>query len=389
MLNNDLLQEIISAPDFCLLNPPFGVGVDRKRLETRSLEMAIDRLPINGQCVAIMPDGFLGRSGQDQLLRKRLVKECDLQEIILLPLHVFAESAQVYTCLLSFQKSSGGGITKIYDLRDASSPQLQKRSPILTLSRQDIREHKYSLLINDYQEPEDYDETRESVLLQAWEGCLQSEITQEQLSMFSASQETKNINQRIKYLKKMYRCGCDLLAERLKTYCNKNQFDMIQGGTLFQINSGKKAEKEVNASNLIYGSAGVSGLTFTSSKQESLQWLVVGRTGSNCGNVYRPWQNGVVSSNAMQVIPIAKDIELEILRLQLHSANLGQSRRGTGQPYITNDVPLSKYYCVPDKSSQEQFLQSNITLLRDIQKCEQELQKLEANKYAGTHLRSR
>lgn len=94
--------------------------------------------------------------------------------------------------------------------------------------------------------------------------------------------------------------------------------------------------------------------------------IVIGRVGSGCGCIYRAWSRGLLTHNAIGVAAMDERVLPEFLLALLCAAQLGRYRRGTGQPYLTQEDILQRTYKIPSLQDQQRFLQANGPLLQII-----------------------
>lgn len=105
--------------DCIITNPPFGgyeddgVGsdypADLRTRETADMFMALiikKLLKENGRAAVVLPDGFLFGTGVKDVLKKLLLRDCNLHTIIRLPRGVFAPYTTIKTNLLFFTKGT-------------------------------------------------------------------------------------------------------------------------------------------------------------------------------------------------------------------------------------------------------------------------------------------
>ena len=64
---------------------------------------------------------------------------------------------------------------------------------------------------------------------------------------------------------------------------------------------------------------------------------------------------------------------MDILWLLLRTARLNRLKRGSGQPYLTQELLLDRMYSVPSLEGQDQFLTREDELIREIQTLERML----------------
>lgn len=371
-----------------LMNPPFGVDKSGERLETKFINQALDRMQVQDQVAAIVPNGLLNRKGEDVRLRMRLIEEFDLQRIVKLPLSIFVGKAQVHTSILYFAKNKSKGFTEVYDLCDTTDVQKlayidRNSAPEYILDHSIVRLYDYSLNPSDYPDSFEVPSLSEDALLSRWNTLLakvqQGPDTEDdaQLCLFEPVKSSTGTTKRIKLLRKLCLSGWDLLEERLRIFCTTNPCIEKLGEDLFRLCAGQKAYKLSNAPYRIYGSSGFQGFSSQRMRYNTLCGLVIGRVGSNCGNVYKPLTDGIVNHNAMQVILKNNDLSLEIMQLLLYAAHLNQYRRGTGQPYIIQETPMKMKFSFPVPLAQQEFLLQNDGVLRILQQSQREIEEME------------
>ncbi|MGD9276481.1 MAG: N-6 DNA methylase [Candidatus Pacearchaeota archaeon] len=105
--------------DYIITNPPYGNGtikaetdsVTSNRKEIAFLVRVISLLKVGGKCCIILPDGVL-ENPSFEMLRRRLLEQCDIDAIISMPKFAFAPYTKEKTYALFMTKRSDK-ITKI------------------------------------------------------------------------------------------------------------------------------------------------------------------------------------------------------------------------------------------------------------------------------------
>lgn len=131
---DSIRDTITNKYDIVLANPPFGIkGLTYKDIhnslrdeylpiETNNavslfIQAIIYILKINGRCAVVLPDGqdLFGKSEYMFLVRKYLLKTCDLKEVVYMPSGVFTNTS-IKTCVFYFfKKAEGVDVLKIDD----------------------------------------------------------------------------------------------------------------------------------------------------------------------------------------------------------------------------------------------------------------------------------
>lgn len=135
-----LFDEAPSVFDVILTNPPFGgkEGKDAQKnyafatgsTQTLFVQHILDELAPNGKCAIVLDDGFLFRTDESAFVetKRKLLTECNLTTIVVLPEKVFSGAgADVRTNLLFFDK--GKKTDKIW-YYDFSHLKVGKKSPM-------------------------------------------------------------------------------------------------------------------------------------------------------------------------------------------------------------------------------------------------------------------
>jgi type I restriction-modification system DNA methylase subunit len=127
-----------------LANPPFGIkGLEYLAITDPNrdqympikinnavclfLQLIISILEINGRCAVVMPNGKETCSKTDQfvLIRKYLMKTCDLKQVILLPGKVFTHTS-IETCVFYFEKKFES--SNVLQIKDKKTSKTSQRS---------------------------------------------------------------------------------------------------------------------------------------------------------------------------------------------------------------------------------------------------------------------
>lgn len=129
--DDSIRSRIDTKYDIVLANPPFGLKsinyedvFDKNSIPISStngvvlfLQIIIHCMKINGRCAVVLPTGKELNNKKDQsliMLRKFLMKTCDLKRIIYLPSGVF-EHTQILTCVFYFEKKKNGNEVLRFD----------------------------------------------------------------------------------------------------------------------------------------------------------------------------------------------------------------------------------------------------------------------------------
>ncbi|MFX0086410.1 MAG: N-6 DNA methylase [Candidatus Hodarchaeota archaeon] len=130
------LEEVESSIDVVMTNPPFGGEEESdimnnfppygRTTETSTLffQFIIKRLNYNGRCGIIVPNGFLFGDGVEKKVKEKLLKECNLHHIIVLPEGTFAPYTTIPTNILFFNK---GQPTKMIHYLEVPKPEIGKQ----------------------------------------------------------------------------------------------------------------------------------------------------------------------------------------------------------------------------------------------------------------------
>ena len=180
-----------------LANPPFKGSLDAesvsgdllkvcktKKTELLFLALFLRILDVGGRCACIVPDGVLfGASTAHKAIRKEIVENQRLEEVVSMPSGVFKPYAGVSTAILVFTKTEHGGTDNVwfYDMTADGFSLDDKRTPInendipdiverfhhreqeverkrteksFMVSKQEIVDNGYDLSINKYKEVE-------------------------------------------------------------------------------------------------------------------------------------------------------------------------------------------------------------------------------------------
>ena len=344
--------------DIALLNPPFGYRRSPtygNRLENRIFLETLRALRADGHCTAVMPNGFLGRGAAVQALRKELCETWHLTEVLLLPLFVFPDK-QVYTSVLRIAKrQEEQDATSLYDLRGCTSvrelyAQYASGQPDAVLTRQALRQQEYRLLPQTDTAEEAPPTVQRQRLLQ--------EISElEQRTLLPAQRRQLWVLNQRRYA---------LLGWEVSAFLPTVQTKPYTGYQLFRLKNGERTVRgEPTGTFTAYGASGAYGKT-TRCSMEFAPMIVIGRVGSGCGCIYRAWSRGLLTHNAIGVAAMDERVLPEFLLALLCAAQLGRYRRGTGQPYLTQEDILQRTYKIPSLQDQQRFLQANGPLLQII-----------------------
>lgn len=366
---------------YLVANPPFGGREGGQRRETAFLLHALDQLAPGGTCACIVPNGLLSRAS-DQTIRQILVEEYWLSRIVMLPLHCFQPAASVRVSILVVTKvpAPEGLPILLSDLRSAAPGQRldellpSGQFPPLALERAEVRAHQYSLTPEEYgvlppppsgAELAALEEERDT-LLRLRNG------QEEQLSLFPAQplplgQDRERDPQ---LLELDYRC----LDARFLRWLHQTKACLLPGRELFQLRNGEK-DGEVPAGPSVprYTAAGRSGTAGRSTPGVPVPAVIVSRVGAYCGSVFRSEEACCVSANAFYVSGYSDAVRLDILYLLLRTAQLNRLKRGSGQPYLTQELLLDRMYSVPSLEEQDGFLKREGELIREIRTLERTL----------------
>lgn len=385
-------EELKEKYECIVLNPPFGYTHSMKpgnRLENKFIIHAMKSLEENCNCIAIVPNGILGRTASEDIsLRSTLTENYHLIRVILLPLSVFT-SAEVYTSILVIKNSiESDKKTEIFDLRNCKSNKnlceyYDESKPACILKKEDLQAHKYILLPEEYDRKSNIDindllNTQNKILKQLDKVRKESspclfEEKNGQINMFITNAA---VLKRKQILKQILDLEYEFLSCELLIFCSKKVCSLYKGIQLFDLKGGNKCcDKKTKGSNIFYGAGGPHGTT-PYNNMSSNNSIIIGRVGS-CGNVYQAWTKGFLTDNAIMVIPKTEFVLPDFLLLLLRSAHYKKYQRGTGQPYITQENIYGKEFMLPALADQTNFLKQNEHTLQKIKKSEQELEELE------------
>ncbi len=130
------LEEVESSIDVVMTNPPFGGEEESviinnfppygRTTETSTLfiQFIIKRLKYNGRCGIIVPNGFLFGNGVQKKVKEKLLKDCNLHHIVVLPEGTFAPYTTIPTNILFFNK---GQPTKKIHYIEVPGPEIGKQ----------------------------------------------------------------------------------------------------------------------------------------------------------------------------------------------------------------------------------------------------------------------
>lgn len=113
-----------------------------------------------------------------------------------------------------------------------------------------------------------------------------------------------------------------------------SNFERVRLDSLVTFGNGKtlpSAQGEINA----YGGNGVIGRV--QSPNYPAKTIIVGRVGSQCGNVHKAEKSCWVTDNALAGIP-KKETDFEFLYYLLKQLKLNELRVGSGQPLVTQTI---------------------------------------------------
>lgn len=364
---------------YLVVNPPFGGCGGARRRESAFLLQALDQLAPGGTCACIVPNGLLSRSS-DRELRRKLVEEYWLSRVVMLPLHCFQPAASVRASILVVTKVPAPEQLPIQlsDLRSAGPGQRldellpSGRFPPLSLDREEIRAHQYSLVPEEYSalppllpEEDAVEEEREALLRQRnGQG--------DQLSLFPAQPlplgEDRERDPRLLELSR--RC----LDARFLRWLHRTGGRPTPGRALFQLRNGEKdGEQPAGGTVPRYTAAGRTGFARRPTPGAPAPTLIVSRVGTYCGSVFRSEEPCWVSANAFYLTGCSGEVRTDILWLLLRAARLNRLKRGSGQPYLAQEQLLDRMYILPDLEAQDRFLKEEEPLIREVRTLEQRL----------------
>lgn len=366
---------------YLVANPPFGGQGGEHRRESAFLLQALDRLAPGGTCACIVPNGLLSRSS-DRELRQKLVEEYWLSRIVMLPLHCFQPAASVRASILVITKVPAPEHLPIQlsDLRSADPGQrldellLSGRFSPLSLDREEIRTHRYSLTPEEYSTlPPLLSEEEAAALEREREALLRLRNGQgDQLSLFPAQPlplgEDRERDPQLMQLSR--RC----LDARFLRWLHGAGGRPTPGRALFQLRNGER-DGELPAGGTVprYTAAGRSGFAPRPTPGTPVPTLIVSRVGTYCGSVFRSEEPCCVSANAFYLTGCSGEVRTDILWLLLRAARLNRLKRGSGQPYLAQEQLLDRMYSLPDLEEQDRFLREEKALIREVQTLEHRL----------------
>ncbi len=366
---------------YLVANPPFGGREGDQRRETAFLLHALDQLAPGGTCACIVPNGLLSRTS-DLDLRQRLVEEYWLSRIVMLPLHCFQPVASVRVSILIVTKVPAPEHLPIQlsDLRSADPGQRldellpSGRFPPLALERAVVRAHQYILTPEEYGVlPPPPSEEALAALERERDALLRLRNGQEdQLSLFPAQPLPlgRDRERDPQLLELSRRC----LDARFLRWLHGTETCPVPGRELFQLRNGEK-EGEIPVGSAVprYTAAGRSGMAGRPTPGVPAPALIISRVGTYCGAVFRSEEPCCVSANAFYLSGHSDAVRMDILWLLLRTARLNRLKRGSGQPYLTQELLLDRMYSVPSLEGQDQFLTREDELIREIQTLERML----------------
>jgi type I restriction enzyme M protein len=124
-----------TAEDLTVIRPDFWVRTANKQLNF--VQHVISCLKPGGRAAVVLPDNVLYEAGSAELVRRHLLKECDVHTLLRLPTGLFyAAGVQANVLFLERRRPRPGSAMFVYDLRTGNRFSLKKRP----LSSEDMRE---------------------------------------------------------------------------------------------------------------------------------------------------------------------------------------------------------------------------------------------------------
>ena len=379
--------------DLALLLPPFGYTrtdsfAQKRRLETLFLTQTARALRPGGRCVALVPNGVLGRTGRaDDSLRRLLVNERHLERVILLSPALFPSSEVSTSLLVIDHRLSETDTTAFYDLRDGAAEALstdwEAISPTAVRTRDELAAAAYRLLPDADPDPAassiepDRLRQRRETLRQQWAALAEApsvlpEDWHGQLRLF---EEEDTLSVRRHHTRRRLQLLYDRLDCELALYVQEHPVPTAEGRALFALKNGETCEEKNRSGPYpLYGAGGIYGAANVSNMAEDSA-ILIGRVGSSCGQVFRAHRQGFVSDNALQVLSISDQLCPDFLFALLQGAHLERHGYGTGQPYITQAVVLDRLYPLPSREQQQDFLRAAAAIFAAIEEEERRLEE--------------
>lgn len=378
--------------DLILLFPPFGYArtdsfAQKRRLETLFLTQAARALRPGGRCVALVPNGVLGRTGKaDDSLRRLLVNERHLERVIQLSPTLFPSSEVSTSLLVIDHRLSETDTTAFYDLRDRAAAALstdwETVPPTAVRTREELAAAAYRLLPDtgpaaaDAVEPDRLRQRRET-LRQQWEALAQapSALPEDWHGQLRLLEEEDTLSVRRHHTRQRLQLLYDRLDCELTLYVQEHPVPTAEGRTLFTLKNGETCEEKNRSGPYpLYGAGGIYGAASVSNMAEDSA-ILIGRVGASCGQVFRAHRQGFVSDNALQVLSISDQLCPDFLFALLQGAHLERHGYGTGQSYITQAVVLDRLYPLPSREQQQDFLRAAAAIFDAIEEEERQLEE--------------
>ena len=198
----DSIREPITRKFDCILaNPPFGIKglkydgfnyplkseyipIKTDSAVSLFIQAIIHMLNINGRCAVVLPDGqdLFGKNKKLMLIREYLLRTCDLQRVIYLPIGIFnytniktcvfyfikkTEGREIINCSVSVSKTTGKESRRVYKFTGTPAtklvsycsynPEDESMTPIIQVNIDQIISNNYSLNGYEYIHEEEVD----------------------------------------------------------------------------------------------------------------------------------------------------------------------------------------------------------------------------------------
>jgi type I restriction enzyme M protein len=115
-----------AAEDLTVVRPDFWVRTANKQLNF--VQHVVACLKTGGRAAVVLPDNVLYEAGSAEVVRRRLLEECDVHTLLRLPTGLFyAAGVQANVLFLDRRRSRPGSGMFVYDLRTGNRFSLKKR----------------------------------------------------------------------------------------------------------------------------------------------------------------------------------------------------------------------------------------------------------------------
>jgi type I restriction enzyme M protein len=115
-----------AAEDLTVVRPDFWVRTANKQLNF--VQHVVACLRAGGRAAVVLPDNVLYETGSAEVVRRRLLEECDVHTLLRLPTGLFyAAGVQANVLFLDRRRSRPGSGMFVYDLRTGNRFSLKKR----------------------------------------------------------------------------------------------------------------------------------------------------------------------------------------------------------------------------------------------------------------------